>query len=317
MNELYEQALEKIRAHECIILHRHSMPDGDAIGSQTGLKKILQENFPNKSVYSVGDTTDRFSFLPDSAPDEVDDSLFADALCIILDCGAAALISDDRWQDAHATVRFDHHLFQEIIAQVDISDSGFESACGLVADFSLSCGLTIPDDAALALYMGMVTDTGRFRYDSTNPRTLRLAAELLSHPFDVNELYRNLYSSTVEEVQRRALFTMKIRYSEGGTAYLYNTAEEIQKLGMSIFDVSRGMVGVMADLKGVDIWANFTEAPEGIYAELRSSQYNIQPVAVKYGGGGHAKACGATLHSKEQVSEMLKDLDAIRRKHHE
>ena len=313
MNALFQEALQQIRQHDTIILHRHSLPDGDAIGSQTGLRNLLQENFPEKEIHMVGDSSSRFSFLPDSTPEELSDERFDKALCIILDCGAKELISDARWKQADWTVRFDHHLFQETIARTDISDSSFESACGLVTDFALQSGLVLSPRSALPLYLGMVTDSGRFRYDSTTPRTLRLAAALLEQGFDTNELYRNLYASTVEEVKQRAHFVMKIQYSPGGTAFLYNTKEEIEALGMSLFDVSRGMVGVMSDLKGVDIWANFTEAPEGLYAELRSSRYNIQPVAVKYGGGGHAKACGATLKDKEEMMALLADLDEIRR----
>ena len=71
------------------------------------------------------------------------------------------------------------------------------------------------------------------------------------------------------------------------------------------------MTNTMADMKGVDIWANFTESENGILCELRSSVHNIQPIAVKYGGGGHAKACGATVPDKETVMAMLADLDAI------
>jgi phosphoesterase RecJ-like protein len=71
------------------------------------------------------------------------------------------------------------------------------------------------------------------------------------------------------------------------------------------------MVGTMADIRGVDIWVNFTETEDGVLAELRSSKYNINPIATKYGGGGHAKASGATLESREQAMQMLADLDAM------
>ena len=307
----YQQALELIRRYDTIILHRHKMPDGDAIGAQTGLKQLIRDNFPEKSVYSVGDSAERFDFLPATQPVTLADALFPEALCIILDCGSPHLISDERWQQAGATIRFDHHLFQEAIAQVDISDSSFESSCGLLTDFALTCGLKLPPRAALPLYMGMVTDSGRFRYDSTTPRTLRLAAHLLAREIDTNMLFRNLYATDLEQVKQRAYFTGKIAFTPGGVAYLKNTTEEIRRLQMDIFDVSRGMIGVMADLKGVEIWANFTEAEAGIYAELRASDLTIQPIAVKYGGGGHAKACGATLHSWEEADAMLKDLDEL------
>jgi phosphoesterase RecJ-like protein len=71
------------------------------------------------------------------------------------------------------------------------------------------------------------------------------------------------------------------------------------------------MVGTMSDLRGVDIWVNFTESDNGVLCELRSSRFNINPVAVKYGGGGHKKASGATVESKEIAMQMLSDLDKM------
>ena len=78
-----------------------------------------------------------------------------------------------------------------------------------------------------------------------------------------------------------------------------------------IFTVSRGMVSTMADMKGVDIWCNFTETDKGVLCELRSSIYNINPIAVKYGGGGHAKASGATVANRNVAMAMLEDLDKL------
>ena len=71
------------------------------------------------------------------------------------------------------------------------------------------------------------------------------------------------------------------------------------------------MVNVMGEIKGVDIWVNFTETDEGVLCELRSSKYNINKIAVKYGGGGHEKASGATLKNREEAMAMLADLNAI------
>ena len=78
---------------------------------------------------------------------------------------------------------------------------------------------------------------------------------------------------------------------------------------MDVFSVSRGMVNTMADLKGVDIWANFTESDGVVLCELRSSTMNICPIAIKYGGGGHAKACGASVPDRETAMALLNDLD--------
>jgi phosphoesterase RecJ-like protein len=71
------------------------------------------------------------------------------------------------------------------------------------------------------------------------------------------------------------------------------------------------MVGVMGEIRGVDIWVNFTETAGGVLCEIRSSRYNINQIAVKYGGGGHEKASGATLANREEAMRLLADLDRM------
>ena len=112
---MFEEILEKIKQYDKIVIHRHSSPDGDALGSQIGMKCLLRENFPNKEIYAVGDGAKRYAFMDGSVMDEVEDSFFDGALSIILDCGSAWLISDERYKTAAATVRFDHHIYSEKI----------------------------------------------------------------------------------------------------------------------------------------------------------------------------------------------------------
>lgn len=308
---MFAPVLEAIKAYDTIIIHRHSNPDGDALGSQIGLKHIILENFPEKTVYTVGDGPRHYGFIEDSQMDTIDDGVYTGALAIILDTSAKALISDGRYTLADKTVRIDHHIFCETIADIEVTDSSFESCCGLVTMLAMEQNLRLPVIAAKALYTGMITDSGRFRYDSTSARTFRLAAFLMEQKFDTNEIYRNLYASDLDQLQLRARFTLKIQFTEHHVAYIYTDAEEVKALSADIFSISRGMVGTMSDIKGVDIWVNFTETEKGVLCELRSSRYNINPIAVKYGGGGHAKASGATVRNKEEAMRMLSDLDAM------
>ena len=308
---MFEAIEAAIRAHNTVILHRHTSPDGDALGSQVGLKHLIKENYPGKTVYAVGDAAGRYAFMADTVMDEIPDTAYADALAIILDTSGRGLISDGRYTLAAATARIDHHLFIEQIAQAEVVDSSYESCCGLVTQMALECGWRIPDIAAQSLFTGMVTDSGRFRYDATTARTFRLAAALMEHPIDTNELYRQLYASSLEQTKLRAAFVQKIQLTPGGVAYIYTTREEMAALGSDLFSISRGMVGVMNDIAGVDIWANFTESEAGVLCELRSSRHNINPIAVQYGGGGHKKASGATLRDRAEALRMLDDLDAL------
>ena len=306
---MFEQIIQDIRQFDTIILHRHNSPDGDALGSQIGLKHILRDSFPEKQIHVVGDDAGRYGFMEDCIMDEIPDSAFSGALSIILDCGAAALVSDTRYSLAAKTARIDHHTFSGSFTDTEVIDTGFESCCGLVTELALEQELTVSSLAAKSLFTGMVTDSGRFRYDSTTPRTFRQAAFLLEQEFDVNDIYLNLYADDFEMKRLRAEFILKIRFTPNNVAYIYTTKEELEALHRDTFSISRGMVNTMVDIQGVDVWANFTETEEGVLCELRSSRQSIVHIAAKYGGGGHAKACGATVPSKEVAMQMLRDLD--------
>ncbi len=308
---MFEAILNYIQEFDTIIIHRHHHPDGDAMGSQIGMKHIIKENFPDKTVYTVGDEPKHFGFMTDAVMDVIPDNTYEGALAIILDTAASHLISDDRYKLAAKTARMDHHIFCEHIADEEVVDTSYESCCGLITQFAVESGLRLSPIAAQSLYTGMVTDSGRFRYDGTTARTFRLAAELMETGFDTGELFRNLYADELSGKQLKAKFTLKIQHTDNGVAYIYTDLQEFNALGLDTFTVSRGMVNTMADLKGIPIWVNFTETEQGVLCEIRSNLYNINPVAVKYGGGGHQKASGATVPDRETAMAMLQDLDAI------
>ena len=314
---MFKKALKLIEKYDVIIIHRHSNPDGDALGSQIGLREIIRENYPQKTVYIVGDRTKRYAFMEGWEPDEIPDETYNGALAIVLDTSAKFMISDTRYTTAAATLRFDHHIYCEDICDVDIIDNSYESCCGLLTQFAVDCKLRLNRLAAKSLFTGMVTDSGRFRYDSANSRTFRLASILTEQPFDPNEIYCELYADDLTNVQLRAQYTLKINLAGDGVAYITTTKQELEKyireFGVDSFAISRGMVGTMGDIRGVDSWVNFTETSDGILCELRSKKYNINPIAVKYGGGGHAKASGTTVHDFYTAMKMVEDMKALHR----
>ena len=308
---MFAEIFEKIKQYDCIIIHRHTNPDGDALGSQLGLKELIRASFPEKEVYAVGDAAGRYAFIEGSVMDDVSDEKYEGALAIVLDTSAKSLISDTRYTTARETIRMDHHIFVEKICELELTDTSYESCAGLVADLAFNTGLKLTPKAAKTLYTGMVTDSGRFRYDSTTSKTHRVASYLMSVPFDTADIYKSLYSDDIKFIKLRAQFTLKINLTDYPVAYIYTTLEEAQSLGVDNFTISRGMVNTMGDIRGVDIWVNFTESEDGVLCELRSSKYNINQIAVKYGGGGHMKASGATVKDKAEAMAMLADLCAL------
>lgn len=308
---MFEAIHSLIEKYPRIILHRHKNPDGDALGAQLGLRYILTENYPDKEILAVGDMTPRYDFMVSSPLDEVADSAYAGALAIVLDTSAKALISDDRYILADTTARIDHHIFVEKIAEVEVTDTSFESCCGMITAMAIECGWQVSPDAARALYTGMITDSGRFRYDSTTSKTFRLASFLTERPFSITDIYQNLYADELPMMQLRAKYTLKIQTTPEGVAYIYTAADEAKSYGVSDFTLSRGMVGVMSDIRGIHTWVNFTESESGVLCEIRSNRYNINPIATKYGGGGHQKASGATLQDKDEAMRLLDDLKQL------
>ncbi len=306
---MFQELLSAIKEYDRIIIHRHSSPDGDALGSQIGLKNILIENFPEKEVYVVGDGSVRYGFMEGSEMDVISDELYGDALAIVLDTSATSLISDSRYATASKTACIDHHIFCERFTDIEVRNTTFESCCGLITEFAISCGLKLNSLAAKSLYTGMVTDSGRFRYDSTNANTFRLASFLMQHEFSTNDIYSNLYADDFSYIRLRAQFVLKINFTESNVAYIYTEKEEAKSYGVDIFSISRGMVGTMSDIRGVNTWVNFTETDGGVLCEIRSNKHNINPIAVKYGGGGHAKASGATLRDRDEAMKLLDDLN--------
>lgn len=307
---MFEEALNLIKKYDTIIIHRHNYPDGDALGSQMGLAALIKENFSGKRVYMVGDEATRLPFM-NGVMDTIPDETYQGALAIILDCGSARLICDDRYKTAETTLRIDHHIYCEKIADVDIVDSTYESACGMVAMFAKESGLQLSLASATPLYTGMVTDSGRFVFDSVSARTFELAAFLLSQPIDLNALSYNLYAEDFSEILAKADNMHKIKFTKNNAAYIYTTREDLPENSDAAPVVSTGLVGLMRDIKGVHVWVNFTESDDGVHCELRSNGPNINVIAVKYGGGGHKKASGCTVPDKQTALALLADLDAL------
>lgn len=308
---MFESILSLIREYPRIILHRHIKPDGDALGSQIGLAALLRHNYPDKEVYIVGDMTPRFSFMEGSVMDGIPDEAYQGALAILLDTATPSLLSDTRYHTATARARIDHHLFCGSMAPVEVIDSTYESCCGLVTSLAMEAGWELTPLAASSLFTGTVTDSGRFRYDAVTAGTFARVSFLMTMPLDTTAIYTQLYAEDLAKVQLRASYVGKIRLAAPHVAYIFTAKEELAATGMDAFSISRAMVNTMGDIRDVHIWVNFTESEEGILTELRSSLYNINPVAVKYGGGGHAKASGAVLSRREQMDAMLADLTAL------
>lgn len=307
---MFLEVYNKIKEFDTIIIHRHKKPDGDAIGSQLGLKRTILATFPNKRVLAVGLGSESLSFV--GSMDEVSDADYQEALVIVLDSGAEMLIDDERYKMGKLLIKIDHHIPQGEYGDISLVDNSYESCAGIIGDLIRNTPLVLTKDAASAIFLGMVTDSGRFRFSSTTSRTFDIASYLMSTGIDIDDIYNKLYIDSLANVRLRAEMTLKFTVLPTKVAYLMNTYEDVKRLGVSTYQISRGMIGVMSGIENINIWATFTENENGeVYVELRSNKANINQVAVKYGGGGHLQASGATVKSLDIVPDIIKDLERI------
>lgn len=306
-----EDLFLKIEQYDTIIIHRHSRPDLDALGSQRGLALVLKDAYPNKKIYMVGDMSSRYAFL--GQMDTVDDKAYDNALAIICDVAVSTMISDERYKLAKEVIVIDHHKNASDVTDLVLCDPNKIAVCEYITEILLNKNFFISKEAATALFGGIVTDSGRFQYGETNGDTLRIAGRLLDLGADKEFIYQHIYTETLAERQMKNWFASRFEVTKHGVAYLKNDETVFEKWSVDFFNVSRGMVGVMAGIEEIPIWCNFTfdSAHNIIVGEFRSRNLSIVDIAKKYGGGGHDLACGASLKNWEEVDLVIADFDRL------
>ena len=300
--------LATIKKYDKIIIFRHFRPDGDAVGSTKGLKRILELSFPEKEVVLQNcDFSDYLSFL--GAEDDMrDDEYYKDALGIVVDTATAARVSNQKFSLCREVIKIDHHIDVEAYGNLNWVEEERSSACELIAAFyyALRDELKIDTEAATYLYAGLVTDSGRFRFRSVSGDTMRLAGMLLDQGVNTDILYANLYMKEFEEFKFEGYVLNNIRITENGVAYIHITKDVMAEYGIT-YEQASAAVSYMDSIKNSLIWLAFIDSDKGdeIRVRLRSRFVTVNQIAEKYEGGGHACASGATVHSTEQMEELI------------
>ena len=313
--DIKEQILQKIKEYHRIMLFRHVRNDGDCVGATKGLKRILQLTWPEKEIYLIdADTAKYLEFMgPEDEP--VADELYADALGIIIDTASEARISNKKYTLCKELIKIDHHIPLESFGDLMWVEEERSSACEMIVDFyaTFRDELKIDSEAATHLYTGMVTDSGRFKYDGVSGDTLRNAAILLDVGVDTQTLFARLYLEAFEYLKFKAQIYERMQITENGVAYIYIDKAMQEEFNLTLEQAS-ACVGTLDSIRGCISWMVFIETGDekgSIRVRLRSRFVHINSVAEKYHGGGHACASGATVYSKEEVQALLADADAV------
>lgn len=307
-----QQIFDKITQYDSIIICRHLRPDGDAVGSSMGLKHIITDSFPQKSVYVINDDrTDYINFLGDEDSD-VDDETYKKSLCIVLDTATKDRIANKRIDLCKELIKIDHHIETTPYGNISWVEDWRSSLCELIVDFYnfFSEKLVLSSKAAECIYTGMVTDSGRFRFDVQGD-TMRRAGILLDKGVDTALLYARLYIKDFDYTVSRNEIQRKMKITKNGVAHFFITEKMREKYNLTVEEASN-CVTLLEGIRGCLIWIAFIEYPDKtVRARLRSRFVPVNTLAEKYHGGGHAFASGATCKTKAEMKHLLEDADII------
>ncbi|KGX89106.1 DHH family phosphoesterase [Pontibacillus litoralis] len=308
-----QSILQSIQQYETVIIHRHVRPDPDALGSQSGLAHMIKDTYVDKKVYVVGEEDERLTFL--AQMDDVTEEMYANALVIVCDTANQARISDQRYSLGAALIKLDHHPDVDDYGDIQWVNTNASSTSEMVYELyeaSKEYGYNYVMSAQVArlLYAGIVGDTGRFLFPSSTARTLQIAADLATYDFDRTALYDGMYKTSPAIARLKGYILQNFTISSAGVSTVKLTKETLEQFHVTPSQTS-AVVGLLGEVEGMLTWAIFVEEDEQIRVRLRSKGPAIHNVAAKYNGGGHPRASGATVYSKEEMEQLVADLEQV------
>ena len=291
--------LEECRGAKRIGISGHARPDGDCVGAVLALQMYLRKCLPEAEVKTfLEKPADIFSeikgfeeIITDFPEQEPYDVFFA------LDTDAERMGDAEKYfRAAHKTVNIDHHLRQTGSGDVNHLDSTVGSTCELIYDLMEEDKLD--RDIAMAIYIGMIHDTGVFQYSNTTPETMEKGAKLIRYGFDFPRLIQETFFQKTyvqAQIMGRALME-SIRFLDGRGIVSVVNQKTMDFYGVSSKDMD-GIVNQLRNIKGVECAIFMYQTGDLEYkASLRSSEkVNVAEVAAHFGGGGHARAAGCTM----------------------
>lgn len=329
--EFYDRFAALLRALENkrVVVVSHARPDGDCIGSQVALTRVLRalgidaicanpDPTPRRILFAVGDTPlVRFDGLP-----------AGELTAIYVDCADQSRAGEKfktRFPAPFANI--DHHLSNDGFAAHNFIDVGSAATAEILAGLFIDHHLPIDAQAAQSLYAGIATDTGQFRFNSTSRRTFLIVGELMARGAQpaaaASELYERETPGKLDLLQR---FLASLRYECGGRVCIGSLPDGIYAATGTSQEDAEGLVDYARSIEGVDIGVLIEEQAGSIKASLRAKDpvYRMDMIASHFNGGGHACAAGLNqtniavdffrAHLVAVLSEQIAAVDELKRK---
>ena len=312
-----EAVADAIRSHDRFLLVTHENPDGDALGSILAMKLALDALGKDSVMYLYGDAPlpAEYSFMPlDELRRELPED-WRERVLIALDCANESRLGPDPEPLVGASLMLDidHHHDNSRFGTLNLIVPNASSTGEVLRDLFAELGVELTPDLAEALYIALVTDTGRFQYSNTTAKSLRLAAELVEAGADIHRIFQGVYE-TVQfaklKLLARALERAQI-YDGGRLVVSYLLRGDFADIGAAEA-YSEGIIDYLRAVEGADMAALIREPPRSdgpthrVSLRASNDELDVSAIARKSGGGGHRQAAGfSSDDSVEEITEFI------------
>lgn len=322
LDAAYDRAAELVDGARSLALACHVNPDGDALGSTLALFHLARAH-GRPAVASWSEpfaVAPHYTFLPglELATKPVDFPVEPDVM-VTFDCGSLDRLGDltASAQRAHELVVVDHHVTNTRFGSHNLIDGSAASTASVVRELARRLGWSLTREAALCLYTGLVTDTGRFQYSNTTPEVFALAEELASFDLPIEQITRQLfelhrfpYLQMVGMCLARAELDPELRF-----VATWITTFDLEGFGVEI-EEAEGLIDLVRRTAEADVACVCKETPGGIRVSLRSvtDDVDVGALAQRFGGGGHRYAAGFTAPYPvtDVIASIKRELHAAR-----
>ncbi len=313
-----EAVARAIAAGDDYVVATHENPDGDALGSMLAMELALEQLGKKSTMYLPGSGPIPFEYrfmvldgLVRADPSE----LIGRSLIAVDAANEIRLGADQRLvSEASSVVVIDHHHDNSRFGDPNLIVAEASSTGEVLKDVFDALGVRLTPEIAEALYIAVVTDTGRFQYANTSPKTLRLAAELLEAGADAHRIFQHVYESIeLSKLKLLARALANVEVFEGGRLVVSHLQRIDFEATGAMSGASEGVIDSLRAVAGVEMSVLIQEPPErdGLRVSLRSSRdrLDVSEIAREFGGGGHRQAAG--FSSKLSIPELVEKLRKI------
>ncbi|MEG0826402.1 MAG: bifunctional oligoribonuclease/PAP phosphatase NrnA [Bacilli bacterium] len=308
-HNIYKDIHKTIKKFDTIVIARHIGADPDALASQIALRDIILNTFPKKKVYAVGYPASKFRFL--GILDKFDDEFYDNSLLIVLDTPDLKRIDNADYSKFSYIIKIDHHPIVDKYANIEWIDDKASSTSQMIIELIFNSKFKMTKEAAEKLYIGVISDTNRFLFNYTSPKTFELISRLIKKThIDFTSLYEALYLRPLKEVKFEGFIANNLTITDNGFAYII-----IDEAMLNEYSVDSATAGNMVNnfnfIEEVISWAVFSVDKNNdiIRGSIRSRGPIINEIASHFNGGGHIYASGVRIKTVEEINQLVKELD--------